>query len=53
MVFITIIDESNNDKMEYSLENKIDYNFIDEHLSLSIKNYHEDLKNYKRNEKFI
>ena len=51
MILITVVDETNNSKFDYSLENKIDYNFVDKHLELSLQKYHEDIINYKRNEK--
>lgn len=51
IIHITIINESNLTRKDYTLENKIDYDFIEEHINISSTNYHEDIKKFKLNEK--
>ena len=51
IIVITIVNENNNSKIDYTLENKINYDFVEEHMTQSLENYHEDLKIYKLNEK--
>lgn len=51
IIIVSITNESNNSKIDYTLENKINYDFVDEHMAQSLENYHEDLKSFKLNEK--
>ena len=51
IIHITIINESNQTRKDFTLENKIDYDFIEEHINISSSNYHEDIKKFQLNEK--
>ena len=51
IIVISITNESNNSKIDYNLENQINYDFVEKHMEESLENYHEDIKSFKLNEK--
>lgn len=51
IIHVSIIDETNQSRKDYTLENKIDYDFVEQHLEISSSCYHEDIKMFQLNEK--